>query len=135
MNLVILKEVLDIFQQSSVHKLEIEENGLKIKLEKEQVSYTQTVKPPIVEEVKQEGYLVTSPIVGVYYGASAPEDPPFVKVGDTVKKGDTLCIIEAMKMMNEVKAPVNGMINKIYFTDEDLVEFGATIIQIEEDHV
>jgi len=65
---------------------------------------------------------ITAPISGVYYQASAPGEKPFVSVGDSVKKGDTLCILEAMKMMNEVKADRDGIINEILVTDGSQVE-------------
>jgi len=77
------------------------------------------------------GNLVTSPIVGTFYRKPSPDKEPFVKVGDIVNKGDVLCIIEAMKMMNEIKSDFDGKIISIEVDDAQPVEFGQTIIVIE----
>lgn len=76
---------------------------------------------------------VHAPMVGVFYAAPSPTSDPFVTVGTHVHQGDTLCIIEAMKLMNEVVAECDGTISKILATDGELVEFGATIMQITPD--
>ncbi len=73
---------------------------------------------------------VKSPIVGVFYSKPAPDKEPFVKVGDKVKKGDVLCIVEAMKVLNEIKSEFDGEIVKIDVSDEDVVEFGKPLIYI-----
>jgi acetyl-CoA carboxylase biotin carboxyl carrier protein len=77
------------------------------------------------------GNLVTSPIVGTFYRKPSPDKEPFVKVGDIVNKGDVLCIIEAMKMMNEIKSDFDGKVLSIEVDDAQPVEFGQTIIVIE----
>ena len=77
------------------------------------------------------GNQVTSPIVGTFYRKPSPDKEPFVKVGDIVNKGDVLCIIEAMKMMNEIKSEFDGKISSIEVDDGQPVEFGQTIIVIE----
>lgn len=74
-----------------------------------------------------EGEAVTAPVVGVFYSASAPGAAPFVKVGDRVQKGQTLCIVEAMKMMNEITADFDGIVTEIAPKDGDLVEYGAPL--------
>ena len=76
------------------------------------------------------GTPVKSQLVGVYYGAPTPDSAPFVKIGQEVKEGDTLCIIEAMKVMNEIKAPKAGKVVSILVESGDLVEFGQVIIEI-----
>ena len=73
---------------------------------------------------------VSSPLVGVFYAAPAENADPFVSVGDTVKKGDTLCIIEAMKLMNEVRAEQDGVVSKICVTNGQVVEFGTELFRI-----
>ena len=83
----------------------------------------------IEKEIK--GNQVTSPIVGTFYRKPSPDKEPFVKVGDIVNKGDVLCIIEAMKMMNEIKSEFDGKISSIEVDDGQPVEFGQTIIVIE----
>lgn len=83
------------------------------------------------EELKSaEGQVVNSPLVGVAYLSSAPEKDNFVTVGDQVKKGQTLLIIEAMKVMNEVPAPCDGIVTEILVNNEDLVEFGKGLVRI-----
>ena len=77
-----------------------------------------------------EGDVVESPLVGVAYLAAGPDKPPFVSVGDQVKKGQTLMIIEAMKVMNEVPAPKDGLVTEILVQNEELVEFGKGLVRI-----
>ncbi|MCR8688087.1 acetyl-CoA carboxylase biotin carboxyl carrier protein [Lactococcus petauri] len=85
----------------------------------------------LVEEVATvEGEAVTSPLVGVAYLQPAPGKPEFVSVGDSVKKGQTLLIIEAMKVMNEIPAPKDGVITEIMVNAEDVVEFGQELVRI-----
>ncbi|CEO08836.1 acetyl-CoA carboxylase biotin carboxyl carrier protein [Paraclostridium sordellii] len=77
-------------------------------------------------------HLITSPIMGTYYGSPSPEDDCFVKVGDKVKAGDTLCIIEAMKLMNEIISDIDGEIVEIVSKNEDLVEYNQVLFKIKE---
>ncbi|MCY7015519.1 acetyl-CoA carboxylase biotin carboxyl carrier protein [Streptococcus sanguinis] len=77
-----------------------------------------------------EGDVVESPLVGVAYLAAGPDKPPFVSVGDQVKKGQTLMIIEAMKVMNEVPAPKDGQVTEILVENEEMVEFGKGLVRI-----
>ncbi|ABF38497.1 TPA: acetyl-CoA carboxylase biotin carboxyl carrier protein [Streptococcus pyogenes] len=84
----------------------------------------------VAESFVAEGDIVESPLVGVAYLAASPDKPPFVAVGDTVKKGQTLVIIEAMKVMNEVPAPCDGVITEILVSNEDVIEFGQGLVRI-----
>jgi acetyl-CoA carboxylase biotin carboxyl carrier protein len=77
------------------------------------------------------GHVVTSPVVGVFYDTPAPDQPPYVSVGSTVGKGDVLCIIEAMKLMNEVTSPISGTITEILVEKANRVEFGQELFVIE----
>ena len=77
-----------------------------------------------------QGVEVTAPMVGVFYAAPAPGDEPFVRVGSKVKAGETLCIIEAMKVLNEVTAEADGEVLEICVADGDLVEFGSCLMRI-----
>ncbi|MBF7050360.1 acetyl-CoA carboxylase biotin carboxyl carrier protein [Streptococcus anginosus] len=101
-----------------------------------QVEVTQPTVPPIVEETISpeipiaEGDVVESPLVGVAYLASGPDKPSFVSVGDQVKKGQTLMIIEAMKVMNEVPSPKDGIVTEILVQNEEMVEFGKGLVRI-----
>lgn len=81
-------------------------------------------------DIFAEGDEVTSPLVGVAYLAPAPDKPAFVSVGDSVKKGQTLLIIEAMKVMNEIPAPNDGIVTEIMVNNEDVVEFGQGLVRI-----
>ncbi len=82
------------------------------------------------EESTEGLYIVKSPIVGTFYGASAPNAPPFVKLGDTVQVGQVLCIIEAMKLMNEIESEVAGEIVRIYAENGQPVEYGQSLFAI-----
>ena len=100
----------------------------------------QAVVPAAVEVVSEssasesvaEGDLVESPLVGVAYLAAGPDKSNFVSVGDTVKKGQTLVIIEAMKIMNEIPAPKDGVVTEILVENEEMVEFGKGLVRIND---
>lgn len=81
-----------------------------------------------------EGYAVTAPMVGTFYTASSPGAAPFVQVGDHVNQGDTLCIIEAMKMMNQIETEVSGIIKSIRVQNGDPVEYGQVLFVIDQRH-
>lgn len=83
------------------------------------------------EEKKITGNVVKSPLVGTYYEASSPDSDPFVKVGDTVKKGQVLGIVEAMKLMNEIESEFDGTVKEILVKNEQLVEYGQPMFVIE----
>lgn len=83
------------------------------------------------EEEPSKGFTVTSPVVGVFYDSPAPEEPPYVTLGSCVKKGDVLCIIEAMKLMNEVTSPVSGIIREILVQKASRVEYGHKLYVID----
>ena len=90
----------------------------------------EAVSESSVTESVAEGDLVESPLVGVAYLAAGPDKPNFVSVGDTVKKGQTLVIIEAMKVMNEIPAPKDGVVTEILVENEEMVEFGKGLVRI-----
>lgn len=77
------------------------------------------------------GNIITSPIVGTFYASPSPEKPPFVKVGDTVNTGDVVCIIESMKLMNEINSEFSGRVAEIYAKNGEPVEFGQKLMRIE----
>ena len=87
---------------------------------------------PAPAEKEEDGYLVKAPMVGTYYAASSPGSSPYVQVGDRVKEGDTLCIIEAMKMMNQIEADVSGVIKSIRVQNGEPVEYGQTLLVIDQ---
>ncbi|MCB7489745.1 acetyl-CoA carboxylase, biotin carboxyl carrier protein [Faecalibacillus faecis] len=140
MKLDFIKQIMSEFDQSNVTKMKVEINDLKIELEKEseKVEYVKPVEKEkeVIEDkqIKQEqatGTAVKSPIVGVFYSASSPESEPYVTVGKNVKKGDIVCIIEAMKVMNEIKAPCDGTVTSILVENEALVEYDQALMVIE----
>ena len=90
----------------------------------------ETAAPAPAEELPA-GTQVKSPLVGTFYSSPAPEEPPFVLVGQTVKEGDTLCIVEAMKTMNEIKAPCGGKVVRIMAQPGDMVEYNQVLCIIE----
>ncbi len=106
-------------------------------VEKEEGIQQQTVSSTSAEsakkiETEEEGYVkVESPIVGTFYRRPAPDADPFVEVGSTVQKGQTLCIVEAMKIMNEIESPVSGKIVKILPSDGHVVEYGEVLFLID----
>jgi acetyl-CoA carboxylase biotin carboxyl carrier protein len=92
----------------------------------------ETPSPAPAVEAEEEGYAVTTPMVGTYYSAASPGSPQFVQVGDRVSEGDTLCIIEAMKMMNQIEAEVAGTIKSIRVQNGDPVEYGQILFVIDQ---
>ena len=139
-----LKNIIKIFQTSNLSSMKLERDDVKIELTKVQpttaYSGNQVVKEVVVNESDKSqsateevsSYTqVNAPLVGTFYAAKAPDKPPFVHVGQTVKKGDTLCIIEAMKVMNEITAPKDGTIKKIHVENGDMVMYDQTIMEID----
>ena len=146
MNFKEIKELISIFSSdSNIDELEIEQSGTRVWFKRsgssaaplaEQVSGQGSAAPldsspsdgPRVED---QGLVeVTSPIVGTFYRAPSPEADPFVGVGDTVEKGDTVCIIEAMKLMNEIEAETSGEIVSIFVENDHPVEYGERLFAI-----
>ncbi len=88
--------------------------------------------PALAAEPDEEGYAVTAPMVGTFYSSPSPGSPMFVQVGDRVNEGDTLCIVEAMKMMNQIDAEVSGTIKSIRVQNGDPVEYGQILFVIDQ---
>ena len=149
-----VKKLIEMLESSNLNEIEIKEGEESVKLVKAgSVSQALMTAPaiqvpeknsPVMEETsvkdvekndeeakKVSGKEIKSPMVGTFYGAPNPGADTFVKVGDSVKEGDVLCIIEAMKMMNEVKADFGGTIVEIIPEDAEPVEFGQTLFIIE----
>lgn len=96
-----------------------------------QVIASESPKTENSSESAHRGTPITAPMVGVYYEAPSPDDAPFVKVGDNVSIGQVVCIIEAMKLMNEIEADVSGKITEICVKDGDSIEFGQVLMYVE----
>jgi acetyl-CoA carboxylase biotin carboxyl carrier protein len=88
--------------------------------------------PITIAETEEEGHVVMAPMVGTFYSASSPGSPPFVQVGDRIEVGDTLCIVEAMKMMNQIEAEVSGTIKSIRVQNGEPVEYGQILFVIDQ---
>lgn len=149
-----IEELIKTVSESKLTLLELESEGVKIKMEKRneivsieripevvktiavesQVSAPQVYEAPKQEEAKvepkKEGSLVISPIVGTFYGSPGPDSKSFVQVGSKVKKGDVLCIIEAMKLMNEIECETDGEVAEILVKNEQMVEYGQPLFRI-----
>ena len=141
-NLDEIKELIALLEGSSLSVLEVQAEGNKVRLEKAAAPAVQTVAAPApvatapapaVESapVKAEsGKTINAPIVGVFYAAPSPDSDPYVSVGQRVKKGDTVCIIEAMKCMNEIQAEADGEIVDVLVNNGDLVEFDQPLFSV-----
>ena len=112
-------------------------DGVKIKMEKNTtVAVAPVMQQLVVEEtleheaLKQEGNIIKSPMVGTFYSKSSPTSNPYVEVGSEVKKGTVLCIVEAMKLMNEIESEFNGKIAEIFVEDGTPVEYGQPLFRI-----
>lgn len=143
-----IKELIDKFSSSGIGKLKIKDEGFELKLEaKEEPKVTvlqdsAPVSQPIVQvaqstavssealKTEPEGNVVKSPIVGTYYASASPDKPPFVTVGSKVKKGDVICIIESMKLMNEIQSDFDGEVAEILVENAEGVEFGQPLMVI-----
>lgn len=132
-----IQTLIKEFEKSSMTVLELEHDNFKIKLSKNKEGTTIIEQPTIhkgeqtISPVEEEkGFVVKSPLVGTYYAASSPKDKPFVNVGDRVQVGDTLCIIEAMKIMNEITAPISGIIDSIKVANATAVGYEQVLMVI-----
>lgn len=145
MKIDLVKQLINEFENSEVFKMKVEIDDIKLELEKTpiapvnvvstpittQVTNTEIVNEPVKQESEINGTPVKSPIVGFYYAASSPTAKPYVEVGSKVKAGQVLCIVEAMKVMNEIKAPIDGTVTSIMANSEDLVEYDQVLMIIE----
>jgi acetyl-CoA carboxylase biotin carboxyl carrier protein len=149
MDLRKLKTLIDLVSESNISELEITETEGKVRIVKASaaapVQYVQTVAAPVAPvaiagaqapaaaavAAPAAGHAVKSPMVGTFYRASSPGAPAFVEVGSQVKEGDTLCIIEAMKILNEIEADKAGTITQILGENGQAVEYGQPLFVIE----
>jgi acetyl-CoA carboxylase biotin carboxyl carrier protein len=148
MDLRKIKKLIEMLQESDLNEIEVKEGeeSVRINRKKEIVNNsTQFISQnkldnlskaqPLEEDNKGLVDLidVKSPMVGTFYRSPAPDKPPFVEIGQKIKVGDTLCIVEAMKMMNQVKSEFNGTIKDILVENAQPVEFDEVIITLEKD--
>jgi len=154
MNLKELKEMITLMNENNLTELELEREGLKIRLRRgadqtispdvyierggaHEISSGYTRQPQIKEEAflpkapEKSGIEIKAPMVGTFYQSPSPEASPFVEVGSDVEIGQVVCIIEAMKLMNEIKSEVKGKVKEIAVENADPVEFGQVLFRIE----
>lgn len=147
-----VKKLIELLDESGIAEIEITEGEESVRISR----YSQNA-PPVVAaapapaaiaapapaaapaavdvapaEPEETGFQVTAPMVGTFYGSSSPGAAPYVQVGDKVNEGDTLCIIEAMKMMNQIEADVSGVIKSIRIQNGEPVEYGQTLFVIDQ---
>ena len=139
-----IKKLIEMLQESDLKEIEVSQGDESVRILRDRFVQTNGNKiiqqpevfspePEIQQKIETsnaEGNVITSPIVGTFYRKPSPDKDPFIRVGDTVEKGDVLCIIEAMKMMNEIKSDFSGKIVSIDLEDGEPVEFGQSIITI-----
>ena len=141
-----VKKLIEMLEASDLEELEITEGEESVKLVKRTTQSNSSkeikeqISSPKAEETEQQatnekvqeikGEEITSPMVGTFYTASSPGADAFIKVGDKVNEGDVVCIVEAMKMMNEIKSDFSGTVSKILVENSDPVEFGQPLFII-----
>ena len=137
-----IKQLMDDMGNSKLTNIDIEfPDGTKLSMKKENVVVNNTTTNKIVEttsieknkeiEIKSDSNIVKSPMVGTFYAKPLPNKNAYVEIGTSVKIGDTLCIIEAMKLMNEIESEFTGKIIKIFVKDGETVEYGTPLFEIE----
>lgn len=159
MNIKDLQKIIDILQDTDVTDFELDQDGTTIKISRNKHQHVAVTMPaaseqlmtaPVQQQIQtpvlsaeplaqaaavaaektNNFFCVESPIVGTFYRKSSPDADSFVEVGTKVKKGDTLCIVEAMKLMNEIDSPIDGVVEEILIEDSQVVEFGENLFSI-----
>lgn len=149
MNIKEIKEMINLMNENGLVELEIEKEGMRIKLKKS-ASPVEEMSGPIIigkervaqsikvsdaaetiEKLSVKTVEIRAPMVGTFYRAPSPESPPFVEVGQVVEPGQVICIIEAMKLMNEIKSETKGKILEIIVENAEPVEFGQPMFIVE----
>jgi len=139
-----IRQLIELLKETDITELQLEREGAKLKIKREKyMSSFEAISHPKKHEVAAPGetraeiteesklVTITSPIVGIFHRSPSPEASPFVEVGNTVKKGQALCIVEAMKLMNEIESDTDGIISKILVDNGQPVEYGEPLFLIE----
>jgi len=150
MNIKEIKELLDLMQEHQIASLEFEKGDVKLKLSKNvgtvmsmeaprmmampmmpaSSAPTSGVNEPAASASDPNVIIVRSPMVGTYYASPAPDQPAYIKVGQSIKEGDVLCIVEAMKLMNEIKSEMSGVIVEVLLENGQPIEYDQPIAKI-----
>ncbi len=144
MNMKEIRALLDLLREYGLTEVEVERGGDRIRLRRDTptspaapVSIASTQAPsapafaPASEERRSDLVTIEAPMVGTFYRASSPDAEPFVREGDVVKRGQVLCIIEAMKLMNEIESKVSGRVARVLAENGQPVEYGQSLLLIE----
>ena len=145
-----VKKLIELLDESGIAEIEISEGDDSVRISRygsNVAAPAPVAMPPVaavpaaaaapasplaMAEAEEDGHVVPAPMVGTYYNAPSPGSAPFVQVGDRVNVGDALCIIEAMKMMNQIEADISGVVKSIRLQNGEPVEFGQTMIVIDQ---
>ncbi|MFV0379800.1 MAG: acetyl-CoA carboxylase biotin carboxyl carrier protein [Anaerorhabdus sp.] len=137
-----VKDIIKLFEESTLSEMSLEVDDIKISMKKSDLqndrvemipvvnSHVVNTSEEIIQEEKEIGDPIKSPLVGVFYASNVEGGKPLVSVGTKVKKGDLLCVIEAMKVMNEIHADRDGEVVKVLFVDNDTVQYGDVLMYI-----
>ncbi len=150
-----VKKLIEMLEQSGIAEIEIHEGEESVRISRHssaapaqtivqvpevatgKTAFPDSKEAPMVDESQQqdkiEGYTVKAPMVGIFYGSPTPDKAPYVEHGQSVIKGDVLCIIEAMKIMNQIEADISGVIGKIMVENGEPVEYGQPLFIIREE--
>ena len=141
-----VKKLMELLEQSGMAEIEIHEGEESVRISRygdapmmaAPVAVAPVVVPATTETATTEsaapsvdGHPITSPMVGTYYGAASPASEAFIKIGQHVNQGDTICIVEAMKIVNQIEADQSGTVTEILCSDGDAIEFGQTLVVIQ----
>ncbi len=145
-----VKKLIELLDESGIAEIEITEGEESVRISRYSPNAPAVMAAPlpmaapmaaaaplaapaaVAAEPEETGFQVVAPMVGTFYGSSSPESAPYVQVGDRINEGDTLCIIEAMKMMNQIEADVSGVIKSIRLQNGEPVEYGQTLFVIDQ---
>jgi acetyl-CoA carboxylase biotin carboxyl carrier protein len=140
-----VKKLIEMLESSELEVIEIQEGEESVRLVKKQTEtvVTQNLADPVTEKTvirhpqealstikAAEGEVITSPMVGTFYAAPSPGARPFISVGDEIQEGDVVCIVEAMKMMNEIKSDFSGKVTSVLVENSEPVEFGQALFTV-----
>ncbi|MFH1776035.1 MAG: acetyl-CoA carboxylase biotin carboxyl carrier protein [Candidatus Omnitrophota bacterium] len=150
MNIKEIKELISLMNENGLVEIEIEKDGMRIRLKKTGVGIeasggqniviektglspiqTREGTPESIEKLAVKTVEIKAPMVGTFYRSPSPESPPYIEVGQTIEPGQVICIIEAMKLMNEIKSEIKGKILEILVDNTEPVEFGQPMFLIE----
>lgn len=139
-----IKDMINLMNENGLTELEIEKEGVRIRLKKgpsgmyeKEVAFMPSQAPAqaapmkAAEKIERHVIEIKAPMVGTFYRAPSPEAPPYVNIGDAIEPGQVICIIEAMKLMNEIKSEVKGKIVDIQVENAEPVEFGQILFVVE----